>query len=387
MQSKTWIGTLVILLVGTSTLFLAPIFNMQEDKSQMPFAHAIAYPIPNTSFATYYSQVINIPTGDIIYEFNSDGYTCPLYLPPNRRWFVYQASETLNNLRDSYHVLNLETLETEKIVELSNADMTVTLISIQNDKLIYLSSFDDAPRYDQMLYEYDLQTKATVMIASFSIKDDKVSVQLKDQATQIFALRDDLSVYRVEASVDGNFLILFNDDTSDEMIVLNTKTAIWNTIEKIGRYEWNPQLGILLYYVGDKLRFYDANNDKTTVVFTRHQTQNQVDSFKMSPDARYIAYLSEAPNTMEISFHILETTTGETSEFKSKAFFLTSEMVWIDETRLIYAYAHMYEAIRTDDYGYQLDNIDLWLYDAETDQTTQITDTPDVKEAIKCTLG
>jgi hypothetical protein len=257
--------------------------------------------------------------------------------------------------------------------------MHIWAISLQDDKLFYGWSWGDSPYTSQRLFQYDFQTKESHLIVSFYIDGDTLIFRT-DGERKTFTLPAGLDINWIEPSIDGHFIALGGKASYIfPIIVIDTHTGNSHKVEKYRNFEWNPEFGILFYFDDDYLSIYNAIIDGTQIL-VKFQEQSYISFARMSPDSRYMAYRSND------SLHILDSDTGATSIFRGDLSIFSGEMKWVDETRLVYSYPSVNQTTQTDD-NEQRENMDLWLYDAITDKSTQLTHTPNINENIYCRGG
>lgn len=379
MRLNHWIATIPFLVAGAGAIFFASILLVKPQAERVPFAY-VTY--EESSGRKYDLHVIDFDTGALLFESIEHQYDCPHHQSPDGKWLLYGTSP---DGWSDFHLLNLET----GVEHFVGSGKVINVLGLSNEKLIYTVELEsDTYPSPLELYHYDLATEDKTLIATFRGEGGTLTIEDPTGAIQNYSESGDIK--SIDPSIDGMYVYvrLSNDSgLKAKRYVLNRLTGNLSRIEDYRSGGWDAESSQFKYFddwQDDTYKVYDAVSDEIIgyELPNPYSGESHIASAEFSPNRQYIAYkVHHAGGTKNESFslHILDIASNEMKLIQWYMFTLVSDVAWIDDTRLVYAYqdADLYREISGD----------LFLYDVNTGKSTQLTDTPDIAESLYCLLG
>lgn len=399
-------------------LFGLTMIRLEAEPEQLPFAYVLEYRLPDDPYYNYDLRVMDVLSGDILFEANSPEYDCAASLSPDGRWLIYGTSDN-EQWNQDYTLVDLQSGEHTLLHDNENG-VSVNHFRWDNEHLFFVVRaqnffFGSSGEWHNVM-SYNLNTGQSEVLANktfdeiefyhhqwigdelitISGDDDEIFIEREDQ--QNLLLSKQHSSYGLALSSDGRYLMIGLRPNPDYVgTIINTQTGedIRHTINSLSMPYWKPETHILTYlYLDNMILFYNADTQKTLpykLANTQGGTVLLAFWSPWSPDGHYLAYkiYHEGEMYPKYDLYVLDSITGESIQiaegiFYNHIFSWSGDMSWVDATHIIYV-ADL-EASYEDDVM-QTPKADIWLYDTVTGETKQLTDTPDLNEVLDCGFG
>ena len=383
------------LFVGIGTLLIMGMQSMQSQSEppRLPFVHVTD---------EFDLNVMDILTGDVLYQAKSSEYDCPESISPDGRWLLYYTSPNLPSNRN-YILIDLNTGN-----EIPLPHTQINFLGWQPAGFAYFHKPDNQEL--GTIYTYDVESAQAHPLVSDShpvhqgmwrqladnfayitYNEDQITFHRWDEETTFSSLPVK-QVSRFSISPDAQFVVIHGKDKlSDEYMdyILDLQTGEFDITDDF-RSSWRPNSHELGYIKsdGNQVAIYDAVTEEELLIATQLGREEFLSSLQWSPEGNQFALKTGSPggtHNSHLNLYILDVLTGESTAITSYISDYAGNMKWASATILAYTAAFA-DPIQTDS-GRQPESADLWIYDVATEQQKQITNTPDIHEGLQCMWG
>lgn len=376
-------------------LFLIAFWGLRLSATEPP-AIPFAYVTYNDGTG-YDVRVMDIQTGNVIFTRGDPFHQCPMSISPDNRWFVY-ASRVTRNDADLY----LVELSTGERKLLAGTSPLPVVWSDDSSSFAFVTWYADAATLS--IYHLESNMFETVgdypFVTTYRWVDNELYYVVSDDGltlyrwnetdnTEIAAISRPDGRILVSISPDGRFLQLISSEQNNiyTLNLVQLETGSTTLIEESSMFwdwSWLPDSTGFAFVDGTgDISLY--NLDDNTYQQIAENNGNNYSSENPAPiwssSGRYLAYRQyNAGGTYNENYYLkmIDIETGEINSIRTWVSTHAGVMQWISLTQLIYIYANSEEPSELND---------LWLYDVETGENTQLTDTPELDEQSGCEWG
>jgi WD40 repeat protein len=382
---------LLVFLFAVPTLAQAPI---------LPFAYV-------TMGSTGQDlHLMNASTGENLYDFATARDDCPIDLSANGRWFAYWSNE------DGFAHNYMLDIETGEIESLANGLLRKVVWSAGYNYVAYL--YQDFVGYVgnvNTVYLYQMENgeellvdemQATIFVEQYaiqflgsrllyaSINSTRGIVEFKTWEggyldteyfeDEAFKVGNQIGS-QIAFSPNGQYLSIYNFHEGG-ISLLNLETGdvhVTNPKQESYQYsfQWLPNEAatfLYLYKTEDLVipEMYHAR------LASESQPLSMGDySFFLSPDGTQLVYrFFSDDDDNSVNLRLLNLQSHELTEI-AETYRWSSDVRWLSETQFVYVHREpLNEGFR-----------EIFLYDVETGENRQLTDSPNVQESFECFLG
>jgi Tol biopolymer transport system component len=388
------------LLAGLGAFLLAGMLTSRPEPERLP----LAYVIENDDYPNHFDlRVIDILSGDMLYEVNSPDYDCPDEISSDGQWLLYGQSDN-EVWRQQSTLVNLKTRES---VALPPDHVGIGAKIWEEDGLIYISRrVERGESIAQGIYRYDFATGEIQFLATgildaeleftgvqssegelYNVLREEEFVTVRRGSNEIVSIETSGSIL---FSHDGRFLtdtyanttyVRSTDDGDELDIVFPLRESP----------RWNPTSNVLAYLALDALLMtYNADTLEQKPSRLQNSPYGIIHVWDWSPDGRYIPYQvvhGDEWFSKNYDLFVLDTLTGESSEIARNIAGDWQYLPWVGDNYLVYSYADIADGYTDAAGNYHRPNRDIWLYHVATGENIQLTSTPDINEEIRCWYG
>jgi Tol biopolymer transport system component len=385
----------LILLVLVTTLF----FNVS---SQAEITAVVYIPVPIDREAdppSWDFEVMDISTGDIIFEASSEEHECPSRLSPNGQFLLYGIGGWPEDF--DYRILDLRTGE-EISESFSNPsylhwlpDSSGFVFAGRDEEAHHIYHYNQSDRRMSILQTLDWSPRIAfagnrMVYIQRDLERDLVSIYQLDGQSALFKLPDISGIYNF--SDDGRFLQYIAAKSYDhkKIFLLDTSNGEIREIEDAFANffpSWRPNSNQLIYHdTGSNLVLYNVFTDEK-ILFPSGSGWVESQSAFWSSDGQYVVIdtktgiISHGP---ENTLGVLEIETGEyqSVDYYNADYNPSGFLRWINNHQFVYLYTNLGGVPSADEYY-----SDIFLYDVTTQTKTNLTNTPLIQELTSCAFG
>jgi hypothetical protein len=357
----------LILLVLVAALF----FMVSSQNTIAPIVY-LTRPINDENYPRNFNfEVMDVTTGDIIFEGSTEEHDCPYEISPDGLWLSYgigYASEA------EYHRLNLQTLEDE-ITEETNSEYR-----------------DGARAY---------QAGNALVYVRANLEENQLIIYLPDgQSTSVDFDTENLTI--VNFSNDARFMLYYRytfGSPEPSLYLLDTSNGeIQELVDSqyAAGGTWHPITNQLLYHAETRVErsgeWYLALYDPITKEYqrlTRYSYGFEYVNYYWSPDGKNLAIdvnlglVSHADSNYVFVLNLERNELIQAASFTNDYLisFESGVLRWTSPTEFAYI------ATNLSGYGpYEVDS-DVFLYNVENQTSRNLTNTPEIIKFKRCTWG
>jgi hypothetical protein len=345
-----------------------------------------------------YFYILDISTGEILYRFENEGDNCPSRLSDNRRWLLFwQTNEAESMLdiisgeRQSLGNTNINDVKWSSgynfvayyynYVDGRNPQrVAVSVQDRESQEIIFEEELPNA-----YISQVDMRFLGNVLLIA-TVQADEGQLEFRRRTVsssyqvdnELFQDEVFSSWDAIKISPNGRYVLAFADDLV-YALALETGT-IYSLGQDVSRSsQWLPDEGASLFYLTDD--GYGASGQ--VLSFNRgievdEQSIMNAYSFVLSPDSNYILYRvrHEEDDNDWLSLWLLNRGTGEVRELAQTNIY-AADVQWLSPSQFAY----------TDNEPDIQSQSDIYLYDVNSRESRQISDTPEIDESFECMLG
>lgn len=366
---------LIILL----TLFFAlPTFSQE---SILPFGYVI-----NGSEVNQNAVMMDALSGEILYEFYEE-YTCPISISEDGVWFVYSQQFTNNYLME---------IATGEVQELWEGPLGYVAWSSRYNLAAYHYNFYGVNQIlvygttrEELFYQLRLapaNVSASVLrfvgseLVAVALERDTNELEVQSvaasrQEAYDFELKGGLEWRDFSISPNGQFLLAFGPNGESYRINLNTGSTIELGTSEFSSLSWLPNREASLVYI---VKDTNGNAQLELLEPEHNQDVHTLYPMSISPDARYVIYKTvDAENPTLGTLWLLDTENAEQVEIGFTSIY-TKQVQWLSPSQFVYLYQNPESEARS---------VEIYFYDAATQEGQQLTATPELEESFDCARG
>lgn len=329
----------------------------------------------------YDSFVMDMISGEILHEIAD---SCPHEMSPNRQWFTY--SQMLTNELFAFDVMTGESLPVAE-------SGYVVAWSEDNTRFVYKIFEDD----EEFSYIYDLTSESSALVYTgdilamrflgnsfffITIENDLFQLYRWDEETDLIdsfeqpETDERMSLNDVSISPNRQFIALGYQDFNRvpahySSYLINAATGEGDSFRESNGLVafWRPQSPATFAYSEGRLVYlYDALRQEEVIL------DFYGDDLNWSADGEYFLARNFEEDTTEM--RLVQPETGKVIELGTYPRNAGVYFEWVSSSQFVYLIPH-------EDHRQH----EIFLYDVNTHEARQLTDTPEIDEMTGCPLG
>jgi hypothetical protein len=324
-------------------------------------------------------HVMDALSAEILYQIESEAVNCPVGISDDGHWLAYAEDDHnyLVNLQSAMRQSMDTTDYPMKAVWSSSHHLAAFLYSYGNHHIIRIYE----TRTNRQIFESDFWSRfgvairfdRTDLVYAFVDTMQGESVVYLSRANAYRTTTLDFTVDSVadwsdlSLSPNGRFLLGTGENTVN--IIDLESGVIWQAGETVSSeaLQWIPNQGAILVYIVEneaqqfQLRTYNPSLETEASI-------NATYSLSLSLDGSFAVYSMYDANSNLRSW-LMDTTNGETRELDSN---MRNSIEWLSPNQFVYSA----ENSNAYDFG------DIYLYNATTGESLQLTNTDEVDEYL-----
>jgi Tol biopolymer transport system component len=389
---KSLLMILPFIFAGLGAFVLVGMLTTRGQPTRVPFAYAAGSNPYSADMGVFVMDALN---REILFE-STELHACPSNVSPDGNWLLYFPSDRDSTTSGNYstQLVNLSTGEQtnfslyEMVLARWSPDSTRISFYQRSDRKWYLldAANGNLQSLGEALTPYWVNQHDIVYS---TIDENRVTLHWDTETNREYTLSDGV-VSDVSLSSDGNYLTvawsLENRTNRFERItyLIDVQSGDYERLDLGANLGWQPHSNYLLFSNKDgHFVLYDVVSRQVFEINPSYHPQYYTRILpKWSYDGRYISYgvyFEGGTINSNYSLYVFDTVTGDSGLVANRVDTWTAfHHQWISNSHFVYALA-------SSELPLEIGNLsDIWMYDAATGQSTQLTDTPEQYEMFRC---